>query len=474
MDQPVIQLQYLLANLSHSVRHVFSCDNEVEARDFIRANHNPAHIYNDVRERPIPATRLHVFGAGPPCQAFAPEGKRQGLADTKGRGALFQVSVDFIVRALPLMVFLENSHLLQNHDKGRFCRSIVHDLTRAGYRVRVIMVNADECGLPQYRRRCYIVGIHKDAGAGLVRTPTRHRLSTEDILAPPTPSDDVTARPSATGAKHAVDHAFAAYTASFPGSAPAGFVAIRHSRKYVDCGRVVIRSVVPALTHKASSQPAWVVQRGRPLTFTEAARAQGILAHRHVWPVTTTVAFRLLGNSMAGSVVYFLLVDALAIVAPDAQLDLWWQQGEQHFQADAALDGVGLPGSYPPSAKPTRAKGAAAATTRSEHTSGRPAATTGKSGTGGYDVPGGDTGHTCVPVTRDIGDHDDDNNEDHHNGHGDDHDAATTTALATAKTLATATTLATTTTLTPSSSGLRGPLACSKAPSRSPIFFSGT
>ena len=39
---------------------------------------------------------------------------------------------------------------------------------------------------------------------------------------------------------------------------------------------------------------------------------------------------------------------------------------------------------------------------------------------------------------------------DHGKGHGDDHDAATTTTLAT---LATATTLATTTTLTPSSSG---------------------
>jgi len=195
---------------------------------------------------------------------------------------------------------VENSDRIAKYQKGAFVDSVVRDLEAAGYTVHKVIVNACDCGLPQYRKRLYIVGIHRDAGDIAIGQPSRARVKFDSLLAPRRDSDNPDLRPTAKGAKYAVDNAIAMMLEACPEATLNGFVAVRHSKKWVDKGKVVVRTVIPALTH-STTQPPWVLQRGRPLLASEAARLQGVLGNRLRWP-NQPASFKLLGNSMAGSV----------------------------------------------------------------------------------------------------------------------------------------------------------------------------
>ena len=261
-------------------------------------------------------------------------------------GALFQASIDFILRTLPLVCIVENSDRIAKYQKGAFVDSVVRDLEAAGYTVHKVIVNACDCGLPQYRKRLYIVGIHRDAGDIAIGQPSRARVKVDSLLAPRRDSDNPDLRPTAKGAKYAVDNAIAMMLEACPEATLNGFVAVRHSKKWVDKGKVVVRTVIPALTH-STTQPPWVLQRGRPLLASEAARLQGVLGNRLRWP-NQPASFKLLGNSMAGSVLHDLMADAMRGIAPNAVMNRWWDHPEVAFEADAAMDAGTTWHSLPP------------------------------------------------------------------------------------------------------------------------------
>ena len=105
--------------------------------------------------------------AGFPCQAFSVAGKQRGFADT--RGTLF-FEVERILRdKKPYGFVLENVEGLVTHDKDepgdkidRTLRTILHSLDELGYQVTWKVLDAQNFGLAQVRKRIYIVGTQKD------------------------------------------------------------------------------------------------------------------------------------------------------------------------------------------------------------------------------------------------------------------------------------------------------------------------
>ena len=102
--------------------------------------------------------------AGFPCQPFSAGGKRQGFLDT--RGTLF-FEIERILRAKqPEGFILENVEGLVKHDLankndeiGRTLSTILHTLTDdLGYHVSWKVFDSLEFGLPQSRKRIFIVG----------------------------------------------------------------------------------------------------------------------------------------------------------------------------------------------------------------------------------------------------------------------------------------------------------------------------
>lgn len=99
--------------------------------------------------------------AGFPCQPFSSAGNRNGFADT--RGTLFfeieRILKDKIDADHPAKGFLlENVEGLINHDNGKTLNVIITHLEELGYHVSFKLLDSKYFGLPQSRKRVYIVG----------------------------------------------------------------------------------------------------------------------------------------------------------------------------------------------------------------------------------------------------------------------------------------------------------------------------
>ena len=112
---------------------------------------------NDART--IETDRMPDFDllcAGFPCQAFSIAGKREGFADA--RGTLFFEIARLVADKRPAYFILENVPGLLSHDKGRTFHTILSTLSELGYGVEWKVLNSKDFGVPQSRKRVYLVG----------------------------------------------------------------------------------------------------------------------------------------------------------------------------------------------------------------------------------------------------------------------------------------------------------------------------
>ena len=100
---------------------------------------------------------------GFPCQPFSAGGKRLGFVDT--RGTLFFEIERILASKKPYGFILENVEGLVKHDLenkkdaiGKTLRIILEKLSGLGYKVSWNVLNAADFGLPQARKRVFIVG----------------------------------------------------------------------------------------------------------------------------------------------------------------------------------------------------------------------------------------------------------------------------------------------------------------------------
>ncbi len=136
---------------------VFSSEIKPHAVKVLKDNHPTETISGDITKietKNIPD--FDILCAGFPCQAFSSAGNRDGFADT--RGTLF-FDVERILRdKKPKGFLLENVEGLINHDGGKTLDVIVGNLKALGYKVNYKLLNSKEFGVPQERKRIYIVG----------------------------------------------------------------------------------------------------------------------------------------------------------------------------------------------------------------------------------------------------------------------------------------------------------------------------
>lgn len=144
---------------------VFSSEWDKDCQKTYQANFGeiPHGDITKIEAKDIPD--FDVLVAGFPCQPFSSIGKRQGFMHAT-QGTLFydilRILKDKKKTSSPKAFLLENVQGLTTHDNGRTLEVIVKSLEEIGYKVFYKVLDSANFGVPQQRKRIYIVGFRKD------------------------------------------------------------------------------------------------------------------------------------------------------------------------------------------------------------------------------------------------------------------------------------------------------------------------
>ena len=141
----------------------FQCVGHCEIDKYADASYRAIHdigkeerYYPDARTiDPDDLPDFDLLCGGFPCQAFSLAGCRKGFDDA--RGTLFFEIARLAEARRPSYLLLENVMGLLNHDSGKTFAAILSTLSDLGYHVEWSVLNSKHFGVPQSRRRVFLV-----------------------------------------------------------------------------------------------------------------------------------------------------------------------------------------------------------------------------------------------------------------------------------------------------------------------------
>ena len=113
---------------------------------------------------------IDLICGGFPCQSFSIAGKRGGFEDA--RGTLFFEIARIARIKRPKYLLLENVPGLLSHDGGRTFATILITLSELGYDVCWQVLNSANFGVPQSRKRVFIIGYLREKSSGEIQAFT--------------------------------------------------------------------------------------------------------------------------------------------------------------------------------------------------------------------------------------------------------------------------------------------------------------
>jgi DNA (cytosine-5)-methyltransferase 1 len=112
-------------------------------------------IYDKIKN-----TKIDLLVGGTPCQSFSLEGNREGLDDSRGN-----LSIEFCKLANATQarwVVWENVPGVLSSECGRDFGAVLRKLAKFGYSICYRVLDAQYFGVPQQRRRVFVVGYRGD------------------------------------------------------------------------------------------------------------------------------------------------------------------------------------------------------------------------------------------------------------------------------------------------------------------------
>jgi DNA (cytosine-5)-methyltransferase 1 len=144
----------------------FHCEVKPFCRDILQQHWPNLPIDSDIRkldDATIP--EADVWAAGFPCQdlSLARMGPRSGLRGSQS--GLFHEFMRLVRARSPRAIILENVHGLLSSHGGRDFTVVLKALDELGYGVAWRVLNSKDFGVPQQRRRVYIIAMRGDCGS---------------------------------------------------------------------------------------------------------------------------------------------------------------------------------------------------------------------------------------------------------------------------------------------------------------------
>lgn len=143
------------------IKTTLAVEFDKHAADSFRTNHKEATVLNqDIRKvKPLEHTKKNPFIliGGPPCQGFS-------ISNTKTRNLdnpnnwMFREYNRFVEELEPEWFLFENVEGFKSFDKGNFVKNIEEEFEKLGYTTSAAILTASDYGVPQRRKRFFIVG----------------------------------------------------------------------------------------------------------------------------------------------------------------------------------------------------------------------------------------------------------------------------------------------------------------------------
>lgn len=124
--------------------------------------------------------KVDLLVGGSPCQSFSSVGAQAGLEDV--RGTLFYDFARLIKEIQPKIFIYENVRNLLKHNKGNTWRVIYEVFSSLGYNIKENVLNAADYGIPQNRRRLFVIGYKESKKDFVFPTPINLKYKMSDFL----------------------------------------------------------------------------------------------------------------------------------------------------------------------------------------------------------------------------------------------------------------------------------------------------
>lgn len=134
--------------------------------------------------RELVGAEVDLLAGGPPCQPFSVAGKRRALGDA--RGNLIFEFVRLVDETRAAAFIFENVPNLATVAGGEVLRDLLRAFDRIGYETSASVLLAADYGVPQMRRRLFVVGTRDGRAIRMPPEPTHGppQLPTLDSRAP--------------------------------------------------------------------------------------------------------------------------------------------------------------------------------------------------------------------------------------------------------------------------------------------------
>ena len=118
--------------------------------------------------------KVDLFVGGSPCQSFSIAGQRAGFEDI--RGTLFYDYIRLVKEIKPEVFIYENVYGVLTHDNGKTWSIMKSFFDEIGYHFKFDILDARNYGIPQGRRRLFVVGFKNKESWGKFKFPTQKEL----------------------------------------------------------------------------------------------------------------------------------------------------------------------------------------------------------------------------------------------------------------------------------------------------------
>lgn len=168
-------------------KSVYAVDFDKAAAQTYRQN-----FKHDVWDKPIEELEYVPFQAdvvigGPPCQGFSPLGKMIPLQQHARMNKLWRHFIRLVRQVNPIMFVVENVPEFLRSTEFRSLERVARELN---YGVAAGVLNAVEFGVPQLRKRTFVIGLKN--GAPFLPAPSGARATVRDAIG------DLSLEPSGT------------------------------------------------------------------------------------------------------------------------------------------------------------------------------------------------------------------------------------------------------------------------------------